>query len=186
VANGVDEAGRILGARGKRPVLRNVTSEEVDAFRRQVEFVDLAGVEDATRIAREVDSCTPRNPGPFAGAPVAAPIPVIRAQEPARLVLDPAGFLVLYPDRTRGLVVEHYPKEGVLELVIGGPTATAVGATAVERGILSRLDHAVYLGRELARAEESLRTGAPYVQDRAPGVRPAEEQHASCDCAGST
>ena len=64
--------------------------------------------------------------------------------------------------------------------------ASAVGATAVERGVLSRLDHAVYLGRELARAEESLRTGAPYVQDRAPGPDPAEDSHESCGCSGST
>ncbi len=184
--NGTDADGRILGARGKRPVLKNVTSEEVEAFRRQVELVGLAGVEDAARIAREIEVCAPRTPGPFVGAPAVAPIPTIRAQEPARLVLDPAGFLVVYPDRTRGLVVEHYAKEGVLELVIEGPTASAVGAAAVERGILSRLDHAVYLGRELARAEDSLRTGAPYVQDRAPGPDPAEDAHESCGCSGST
>ncbi len=185
-ANGIDDAGLILGARGKRPVLRNVTREEVDAFRRQVELVNLAGVEDAMRIAREIESCAQRNPGPFAGAHAVADIPVIRAQEPARLVLDPAGFLVVYPDRTRGLVVEHYTTDGVLDLVIEGPTASAVATTAVERGILSRLDHAVYLGRELARAEESLRTGAPYVQDRAPGPEPAECAHETCGCSRST
>ncbi len=185
-ANGIDDAGRIVGARGKRPVLKNVTRVEVEAFRRQVELVDLAGLEDVTRIAREIESCAPRTPGPFAGAPAVAAIPVVRAQEPARLFLDPAGFLVIYPDRIRGLVVEHYAKDGGLELVIEGPTASAVGATAVERGVLSRLDHAVYLGRELARAEESLRTGAPYVQDRAPGPDPAEEPHESCGCSGST
>lgn len=185
-AKGIDDAGRILGARGRRPVLKNVTREEVEAFRRQVELVDLAGIEDATRIAHEIESSAPRTAGPFAGAPVGAAIPVVRAQEPARLVLDPAGFLVVYPDRTRGLVVEHYAKDGLLDLVIEGPTASAVGATAVARGILSRLDHAVYLGRELARAEESLRTGAPYVQDRAPGPDPAEDARESCGCSGST
>jgi tetrahydromethanopterin S-methyltransferase subunit A len=184
-ANGIDDAGWILGARGKRPVLRNATREEIAAFRRQVELVDLAGVEDAARVAREIESCAPRTPGPFAGAPVSAEVPVIRAHEPARLFLDPSGFLVVYPDRARGIVVEHYGKDGVLELVIEGRTASAVGAAAVERGILSRLDHAVYLGRELARAEESLRTGAPYVQDRAPGAALAEEAHESHGCSGS-
>ncbi len=186
-ANGIDGAGRIVGARGKRPVLKNVTCEEIDAFRRQVTFVDLTGVGDAPRIAREIESCAARNPGPFAGAPAPMRIPVVRAQEPTRLVLDPAGFLVVYPDKTRGLVVEHYTKDGALELVIEGPTASAVGATAAERGVVSRLDHAVYLGRELARAEESLRTGTPYVQDRAPGPEPAHEVAESCGCSsGST
>lgn len=46
----------------------------------------------------------------------------------------------------------------MLDCVIEGATPSAVGATAVERGLVLRLDHAVYLGRELARAEESLRT----------------------------
>lgn len=184
--HGTDEDGRILGARGKRPALKNLTREEVEAFRRQVELVELIGELDATRIAREIESCAARTPGPFAGAPVAAVIPIVRAQEPARLVLDPAGFLVVYPDRTRGLVLEHYRNKGVLDLVIEGATASAVGATAVERGIVSRLDHAVYLGRELARAEESIRTGTPYTQDRAPGPLSTEEAYESCGCAGST
>lgn len=184
--NGIDDAGRIGGARGKRPILKNVTCEEIEAFRRQVEIVALVGEEDVARIAGEVESCAARTPGAFAGAPAAAVIPVIPAHEPARLVLDPAGFLVVYLDRTRGLVLEHYRKEGVLDLVIQGATASAVAATAIERGVLSRLDHAVYLGRELARAEESLRTGAPYVQDRAPEPPSAEETHKSCGCSGPT
>lgn len=183
--NGTDAEGRIRGARGKRPVLKNVTNEEIEAFRRQVEIVALVGEEDLARIAREVESCSARTPGAFHGAPAAAVIPVIAAHEPARLVLDPAGFLVVYPDRTRGLILEHYRKEGVLDLVIQGATASAVAATAIERGVLSRLDHAVYLGRELARAEESLRTGAPYVQDRAPEPPAVEEAHESCACSGS-
>ena len=38
----------------------------------------------------------------------------------------------------------------------------------IEKGLVSRLDHAAYLGKELARADESLRSGDPYVQDAAP------------------
>ncbi len=184
--NGVDAEGRIVGARGKRPVLKNVTCDEIEAFRRQVEIVSLIGEEDVARIHAEVESCAARTPGAFEGAPAAAAIPVVAAHEPERLVLDPTGFLVVYPDRTRGLVLEHYLKEGVLDLVIQGATATAVAATAIERGLLSRLDHAAYRGRELARAEESLRTGAPYMQDRAPEPPPTEEAHESCGCSGST
>ena len=127
-----------------------------------------------------------RPPGAFDGAPAAPVIPVVPAHEPARLVLDPAGFLVVYPDRRRGLVLEHYRKDGVLHLVNEGTTASAVAATAIERGVLSRLDHAVYLGRELARAEESLRTGAPYVQDRAPEPPAVGGAHESCACTGPT
>jgi tetrahydromethanopterin S-methyltransferase subunit A len=183
--SGTDAEGRIVGARGKRPVLKNVTREEIEAFRHQVELVPLVGEAEAARLSREVESCAARTPGAFDGAPTAAHVPVIPAHEPGRLVLDPAGFLVVYPDHTRGLVLEHYRNEGVLDLVIQGATATAVAATALERGVVSRLDHAVYLGRELARAEESLRTGASYVQDRAPEPPPRlEETHESCGCSG--
>jgi tetrahydromethanopterin S-methyltransferase subunit A len=52
--------------------------------------------------------------------------------------------------------------------VIDGDTAAEVYTPAIERGLLSRLDHAVYLGRELARAERALMTDEPYIQDSAP------------------
>ncbi len=184
-SNGVDEGGRIAGALGKKPILRNVTNDQVEAFRRQVELVPAVGELDATHIASAIEACAARDPGAFDGAPSEDRTPVVVAQEPARLVLDPAGFVVVYPDARRGLVLEHYANDGVLETVIEGPTPGAVGATAVERGVISRLDHAVYLGRELARAHASLLTGEPYVQDRAPEAAPEPEPLES-SCTGKT
>ena len=89
------------------------------------------------------------------------------------------------------LVVEHYgntideqglardPDSGeVIACRQGGPrkpSAVWRGRTAKEVGIalsegqqdhpLSRLDHALYLGRELQKAEQCLKDGSPYVQD---------------------
>ncbi len=183
--NGLDETGRIRGARGKRPVLKNVSHAEAEAFTRQVELVPIIGETDPDKVANAVLASAARDPGPFQGAPGAPDVPVVQAADPRRLVLDPAGFLVVYPDARRGLVLEHYRNDGVLDCVIEGATPGAVGATAVERGLVSRLDHAVYLGRELARAEESLRSGTPYVQDRAPG-RPREETAQDGGCTGKT
>ena len=106
--------------------------------------------------------------------------------------LDPAGyFLILVDYEAAELVAEHYgngiderglatdPDTGeVISCRNAGPrTPLAVfrGRTAKELGIaltegggphpLSRLDHALYLGRELQRAEVALLTGGPYVQD---------------------
>ena len=45
VENGVDDKGRIIGAKGKRPVLKNVDPERVARFREQVVVVDRRGVE---------------------------------------------------------------------------------------------------------------------------------------------
>ena len=50
--------------------------------------------------------------------------------------------------------------------VIKGKTAESVYAKIVEMGLVSRLDHAAYLGSELAKAEIALRTGKEYIQDK--------------------
>jgi len=85
------------------------------------------------------------------------------------MVSDPAGYFVIYVDRVRGMLsLEHYLNDGLLDTVIEGSSAAELYTPAIDRGLISRLDHAAYLGRELARAEESLRSGEPFVQDAAP------------------
>ncbi|MDW8362200.1 MAG: DUF4346 domain-containing protein [Myxococcales bacterium] len=185
-ANGVDEAGRILGARGKRPVLKNVTREQIDAFRRQVEIVDCIGEERPLVVLQRVRECASRDPGAFDGWMEGPVVPVLEAREPQRMVADPLGFFVVYPDaRRRRLVLEHYRNDGLLDCVMEGTTPAALYAMAIERGLVSRFDHAAYLGRELARAEHALRTGEPYVQDRAPG-EPEPHSSISVDCGCGT
>lgn len=172
-AGGLNERGRIVGADGKRPVLKNVSAAEVDAFRRQVELVDLIGEEREDVLLDHIAECVSRDPGPVEGEASEVAVPVERVEEPERLVLDPTGFFVIYPDARRGrLVVEHYTKAGLLDAVVEGTTPAALYAAVIERGFISRLDHAAYLGCELARAEHALRTGEPYVQDRAAGDVP--------------
>lgn len=180
--NGIDERGHILGARGKRPMLKNVSREEIEAFLHQVELVSMIGEENPEIVESSVRACAERNPGdypyPFKGMPVER----IQAPENTRLTLDNAGYFVVYPD-TRGkrLVVEHFTNQGVLNCVLEGYSTGALYSAAIERNLLTRLDHAAYLGRELARAEHSLVTGFPFVQDAAPGeLVPAEK---SCGCA---
>lgn len=183
--NGVDERGRIRGARGKRPVLKNVTPEEIEAFRQQVELVPRIGLEDEAAIAGEVERLRLRDPGPYATPIQVRIVETLQAVEPERLTLDKAGYMVIYPDgRGKRLVVEHYSNQGVLDCVLEGGTPAALYGTAIERGLVTRLDHAAYLGRELARAADSLQTGKPYVQDRAPGnIEPAPEQDGNrCGC----
>lgn len=169
-ADGLDASGRIRGAKGRRPVLRNVTADDVRDFVRQVELVPMIGETADEAVLRAVRACASRDPGPSSNGSRSAGLRPLSAVEPRRLVLDPAGYFVVYPDARRGLLVtEHYTNDGVLGTVLEGSSPAAVASTAVERGLLTRLDHAAYLGRELARAEISLQTGAPYVQDAAPG-----------------
>jgi len=108
------------------------------------------------------------------------------------IALDPAGYFLIKLDREAGeLIAEHYsnaiddrglatdPETGeVISCKGAGPRAPVTiyrGRTAKELGMaltegegphpLSCLDHALYLGRELQKAELALETGAPYIQD---------------------
>ncbi|MCL4233029.1 MAG: tetrahydromethanopterin S-methyltransferase subunit A, partial [Deltaproteobacteria bacterium] len=122
--NGVNGDGAIVGAPGKRAVLRNVTREQVELFRRQVEIVDRVGLFDVDAIASLAGDLAARNPGPFDGAAGYSRPAAIVANRPGKLVKDPAGFLVIYPDRARGrIVLEHYDAEGLLGDVLEGTDA---------------------------------------------------------------
>jgi len=108
------------------------------------------------------------------------------------ITLDPAGYLLIKLDPAAGeLIAEHYgnginaqglatdPNSGEVLSCRGGevrlPQQVYRGRTAKELGILlseqpeplliSRLDHALYLGRELQKAERCLLDGQPYIQD---------------------
>ncbi len=168
--NGLDERCRIRGAMGRRPVLKNVTAEQVLAFRTQVELVPLIGIQDEDTIARTIHECVVRDPGPYPNTPKESQVEAIQAAEPKKLTLDPAGYFVVYVDRGKDrLAVEHYTNAGILDCIIEGKTPGELYSAIIERQFITRLDHAAYLGRELTRAERALQTGESYVQDRAPG-----------------
>jgi hypothetical protein len=108
------------------------------------------------------------------------------------IALDPAGYFLIRVDHGAAhLVVEHYgngiderglatdPETGEVLACRGAtpqtPLAVFRARTAKELGILlteaegplplSRFDHALYLGRELQKAEQCLAMGLDYVQD---------------------
>jgi tetrahydromethanopterin S-methyltransferase subunit A len=179
--DGVNDNRRIINAKGKRPVLRNLEPTAIDHFRKTVEVIDLIGISDIQQIATAVRGCASRDPGaaePFAANPVTAPI---AGRLPDKMVSDPAGYFVIFIDRVRGLLsLEHYKNNGVLTTIIEGKSAAKAYMTAIERTLITRLDHAAYLGRELARAEHALSSGEPYVQDAAP-----EQCSSQCSCHSS-
>jgi hypothetical protein len=108
------------------------------------------------------------------------------------IALDPAGYFLIKLDRAAGeLIAEHYgngiddrglatdPETGAVLSCRGAgprrPLAIWRASSAKQLGIqltegegphpLSRLDHALYLGRELQRAEHCLLHGDAYIQD---------------------
>ena len=105
--------------------------------------------------------------------------------------LDPNGYFIIKIDlKTKQIILEHYlnkiNKEGyALDPKTNEPikcdskqikscNETFIGISAKEIGIeitekrsdlISRFDHALYLGRELQKAEECLYKKIPYIQD---------------------
>jgi tetrahydromethanopterin S-methyltransferase subunit A len=174
--NGVDENMRVIGSPGKRPILRNVTREEVEAFRKQVQVVDMIGCEDEDKIvekikelSRKVDfSCGCEQSIDITKPIQISEVPIIHAKAPARVEMDKAGYFVILPQSEKqAIVVEHYTYDNVLRHVIEGKDARSIYWTIIEHGWVTQLSHAAYLGKELMKAELSIKMGFKYVQDGA-------------------
>jgi tetrahydromethanopterin S-methyltransferase subunit A len=191
---GVDADMRVLASASWRPILKNLTLLDVAQFRQQIEAVNLIGVTELEGILVAVRDCSDR---PVQAFPVLAEaacrkdtlaaIEHIPAKAPKQLRLDRGGFFIVLPQPQKRLIVcEHYENNGRLAHVIEGRQAALIAATVVERGLVTQLDHAAYLGRELAKAEAALSNGITYEQDAALGRLAAAEPHktrkSDCQC----
>ena len=167
---GIDERGRIDGAPGKRPWIKTLTAAEVARFRAQVEIVDLIGCEDPVAIEATIAELAARDPGPMADDVRPAGVPHFIADGAVRLRLDKAGFLIIHPKpEANWIQVEHYKNSGEPTCVVEGSEPSVICAELIHRGLVSQLDHAAYLGRELERAKLSIELGFRFAQDRALG-----------------
>ena len=107
------------------------------------------------------------------------------------IVLDSSGYFIIKIDQiNKKIVVEHYlnniDKKGIAldpitnkpiqcdnknkrqyNKIFVGNTAKEVGIYITEKNnnLISKLDHALYLGRELQKAEECLLKDHKYIQD---------------------
>jgi tetrahydromethanopterin S-methyltransferase subunit A len=52
--NGIDEQGRIIGSQGAIPFIQNLPPEAISRFRRQVELIDIIGLEDLEEIQKQI------------------------------------------------------------------------------------------------------------------------------------
>ena len=172
VKDGADGEKRIIGAKGGMPILKNLTEEEIKRFREQIEPVDLIGITDVDKIMEKVEECWERNPGAFGEAMVSdveKGVEKIAAEPhlPSEWIQDPAGFFVIHPDTEKGeIVAEHFDNEKKPLRVVTGRTAEDIYHLIVKLGLVSRHEHAAYLGRELAKAEQALKHNMEYEQDK--------------------
>jgi len=80
---------------------------------------------------------------------------------------DPRGYFLIEADAQRGVIkVRHKFNDGRDSgYRFEGKKAEEVYKAIAAANLISMVDHAAYLGKELYRAEESLRQGKDYVQD---------------------
>lgn len=165
--NGIDEEMRIVGAAGPRARLPNLSPAEIAVFRHRVTLVPHLGVTDPEEVLALAAAVPVHSRGPAAEPKAAVRLPAAeRAAGQSPSPRDPAGYFVidLLPDR-RLIRLEHYTNDHRLTSVMEGENARDLYLSAISKGLLSRLDHAAYLGRELGRADDALRRGERFTQD---------------------
>ncbi len=182
-ANGVDENGRVIGSKGKRPILRNVTRSEIEAFRTQVKMIDLIGCEctdcvndkiaelyhQVSVVTQEPAACNCTDGSCNVTVTDAAEVKTVFVDETDQIVkLDKSGYFVILPIREQKVVhIEHYSYDNVLLHILEGASARSMYLKIIEQNWVSEMSHAAYLGKELAKAELNLTMGVPYNQDAA-------------------
>lgn len=174
--NGVDENMKIKIGDYKSSRLSNLTLQEVEAFRRQVEVVDMTGCEQEEEILSKIHKIS-QDAGKTCCCETecaenipykAEDIPVINAVKSSNVELDEAGYFVIFTEpESKRIFVEHYSYENELLNTVEGNDAKSIYHTVIRKGWLTHLNHAAYLGEELAKAELSNELGFKYVQEGA-------------------
>lgn len=96
-------------------------------------------------------------------------LPHYKSEEEMKFVHDKAGSFKIRVEygvdvESSKIVVVHFIRTKA-QAVIEGHSAKEVYEEIIRKGLVSRLEHAAYLGSELQKAEIALLTGKEYVQD---------------------
>jgi tetrahydromethanopterin S-methyltransferase subunit A len=145
--------------------------KDLAALRKRIDFIDMLGCSDVRKVAAQIQGAQSQSRQANAGF-------VTRATESGvdRLIVPTDVRNDLRPDKTghfrirveeRSIVAEHFDNKDQLLRVVEGKTARDICLTLIRNGWVSKLEHAAYLGRELARAELALRRDQPFTQDMA-------------------
>lgn len=183
--NGVDRNMKVISSPGRRPILKNVSLSEVELFRKQVKVIDKIGCDDTKSIIEKIDELSRKTPSTYewkessesVSAFQISSVSRILAREPNKLKMDKAGYFVVIPlPEKKIIVVEHYAYDNRLLHIIEGKDAQSIYSTIIENKWITELSHAAYLGKELTKAEFSLKHGFKYIQDKALGNSEGNEE----------
>jgi len=90
---------------------------------------------------------------------------VIAHEKDLEKQLDPKGCFRIGVDHQGGRILCEHRIQGNRTLLLASDKANGLLQMIMEKGLISQLDHAAYLGSELTKAEISLRIGYNYLQD---------------------
>ncbi len=163
--NGVDSEMRIVDSPGKRARLVNLSFEEVEAFRRGVRVIPRIGLKDVGEIHRLAEEMGNQPSTERAGV-VCSVSAEERVDAQPDSPADPEGYFVIDVHADKEIIrLEHHTPDHRMTVALIGISARDLYLAAIRRGLVSRLDHAAYLGYELGRAERALTLKTRYVQD---------------------
>lgn len=173
--HGLDGDFRVIGSQSPEPYLPNLRPEELYRFQQDIRVIDLIGQTDPNKIVECARAAVSSVESERAGLGLAGPserihrdVEVVQAHsdDPADWRYDAGGFFLIFVDRQTGTIqAEHHSQDRKLLRVVAGRTAREICHTLVRLGLVTELAHAAYLGRELERAEATLRLGLRYEQD---------------------
>ncbi len=79
---------------------------------------------------------------------------------------DPKGYFLIRVNKTEKEIELGFCKENnEIEIVIKGKIPQEIYYTAIKKGLLSRMEHAAYLGKELEKAYLAMKHDLNYIQD---------------------
>ena len=96
-------------------------------------------------------------------------IPQAKLSEPLKFIRDKAGSFRINVDYgttvSESKIIATHFKKNKADLVIVGKTAKEIYEEIIKKDLVTRMEHAAYLGSELQKAEIAMITGKEYVQD---------------------
>lgn len=168
---GINTKQKIIDAAGARPILRNTLPQEIAQFRKQITIHNFLHCDDMDTLKKEIQLLNTLDSVPYEQGLYVRLVDIIKAVPAKRLQLDHEGYFIILirKGNKNPLYVEHYKNNGRLLHIIEGKNAPTICSTIINMQLVSQIDHAAYLGRELAKAENSLYSNTKYIQDQAQG-----------------
>lgn len=170
IKNGVDKEKRIIGAKGNMPYLKNIDGELIERFRKQITPVNIIGETDSQKIEAVIDKILEKGAEEFKGEAIKIEkVEEIEARPCPDWIPDPKGFFVVLIDREKNkLLVEHYQDNKLKDKIVGD-SAEDICKIIANLDLIGdfeqKLEHSMYLARELQKAEIALRHNSDYEQD---------------------